>query len=186
MHKNIKIIAEVKTESPFGFRSDLSWDELFEAALEIGDIISIHTDSRWGGSFDLIRKAKARTQKPILAKGIHATDGEVRQAIDAGADLVLVVGRIPGIHADRCLIEPLTMEELKALPPGLKAVWNSRDLSDGGLKTESFAEARAAFGGWLCQASNIQTVQDIEPGADAVLVGTHLIGFSESCASDIL
>ncbi len=178
--KKIQLIAEVKTRSPFGFRSDKSWDELFEIANTVGDIISIHTDPRWAGSFDLIKKAKSLTKKPILAKGIHATDKEVQQAIDAGADYVLVVGRIPNIHQDKCLIEPTTLSELKKIPENLKVVWNSRDLSDGGIKKETFEEARKIFGGWMCQASNIKTVTDIKSGADAVLVGTHLSEFVAS------
>ncbi len=178
--KEIKIIAEVKTHSPFGYESDKSWDELFKVANEIGDIISIHTDARWGGSFELITKAKSLTKKPILAKGIHATDAEVERAMEAGADLVLVVGRIPRVHVERCLIEPNIIEELKQIPPHLRAVWNIRDLATGGFKGETFDQARAAFPGWLCQASNIRTIADINKNADAVLVGTHLFEFAES------
>ena len=58
MYKNVQIIAEVKTQSPFGFRSQKSWDELFVIADSVGDMLSVHTDPRWGGSFDLIRRAK--------------------------------------------------------------------------------------------------------------------------------
>lgn len=180
MYKSTQIIAEVKTESPFGFKSEKSWSELFTVASEVGDIISIHTDPRWGGSFDLIKKAKLLTKKTILAKGIHATDNEVQQATDAGADYVLVVGRIPALHADKCLIEPLTLNELKTIPENLKVVWNSRDLSDGSTKKETFKEARKIFNGWICQASNIKTIQDIREGANAVLVGTNLEEFAES------
>lgn len=173
------VIAEVKTQSPFGYTSSKSWDELFIIAEKVGDMLSIHTDIRWGGDFSLITQAKSLTKKPILAKGIHATDEDIQKAIDAGADFVLVVGRIPKIHLDKCLIEPNTLEELSKIPESVKAVWNSRDLKTGGLKTETFAQARALFKGWLCQASNIQTVADIQEGADAVLVGTHLEEFSE-------
>lgn len=180
MYKKTQIIAEVKTQSPFGFRSEKSWDELFAIAHEIGDIISIHTDPRWGGSFDLIRTAKSLTDKPILAKGIHAIDTEVIEAIETGANFVLVVGRVPEIYTEKCLIEPYTLMELAALAPNLRAVWNSRDLNTGGMKNETFAEARMVFKGWLCQASNIETVQDIKEGADAVLVGTHLARFAGS------
>lgn len=180
MHRKIEIIAEVKIQSPFGWKSDASWDELFEIANKIGDMISVHTDARWGGSMELITKAKSLTQKPILAKGIHATDASVREAVDRGADWVLVVGRIPKIHIERCLIEPLTLRELEAMPANLKAVWNSRDLNTGGLKSETFQEARKMFRGWLCQASNIKTIADIQEGANAVLVGTHLIDFFKS------
>ncbi len=183
MYKGISIIAEVKTESPFGYRSDKSWDELFAIANKVGDMVSIHTDPRWGGSFELLKKARAMTNKPILAKGIHNTDEEIEKALECGADWVLVVGRIPVVHAEKCMVEPTTLEELKTIPAHLRVVWNSRDLKTGGLKTETFQEARALFKGWLCQASNIKTVADIEPGADAVLVGTHLEGFTSSLSA---
>ena len=180
MQKRTQIIAEVKTKSPFGFSSDKSWDDLFRVANEIGDIISIHTDARWGGSFDLIKKAKSLTDKPILAKGIHADDALVEKAFESGADWVLVVGRIPRVNPAKCFIEPLTLDELKRIPVDLRVVWNSRDIATGGLKRETFAQARKIFGGWLCQASNIKTVDDVEEGADAVLVGTHLVEFARS------
>ncbi len=180
MYKTTQIITEVKTQSPFGFKSDKSWEELFAVAEKVGDIISIHTDPRWGGSFELVKKARKLTDKPILAKGIHATDAEIEQAIKAGADYVLVVGRITNIHQDKTIIEPLTLAELVKIPATFKVVWNSRDLSTGGLKKETFEQARKIFKGWLCQASNIRTQADIKDGADAVLVGTHLILFSES------
>jgi len=155
----IQLIAEVKTSSPFGFKSDKSWDELFQIAEKYGDIISVHTDPRWGGSFDLIKKAKSLTKKPILAKGIHETDDLLMKAFDSGADYALVVGRIPHIpeeYLKKCLIEPNSLEELKSIPADMKAVWNSRDLTTGGFKAETFEQAREIFKGWLCQASNIR------------------------------
>ncbi len=176
-NKNIQFIAEVKTTSPFGYSSKESWDELFQIAEKVGDVISIHTDRRWGGSVDLIRKAKSLTGKPILAKGIHETDDLIEQAVQAGADFVLVVGRIPKVHVEKCLIEPNTLAELKTIHRDMKVVWNSRDLATGGLKVETFEEARQIFSGWLCQASNIKTVEDIKEGADAVLVGAGLEEF---------
>ncbi len=178
--KNIQIIAEVKTQSPFGWKSHKSWEELFELAQEAGDIISIHTDERWGGSFDLVKQARSMTYKPILAKGIHATDDLIEKAILSGADWVLCVGRIPAVHVEKCLIEPNSLEELKLIPGDMKVVWNSRDLETGGFKTETFDQAREIFPGWMCQASNISTVRNIKRGADAVLVGSELEGFVES------
>ncbi len=180
MYKKTEIIAEVKTQSPFGWKSDKTWDELFEVANSIGDTISIHTDARWGGSFEILKRARSLTKKPILAKGIHAEDALIEQALDSGADWVLVVGRIPKVHIEKCLIEPLTLRELEALPRTMRAVWNSRDLATGGLKKETFDEARKIFGGWLCQASNIRRIEDIQEGADAALIGTHLINFADS------
>lgn len=180
LNKNVQIIAEVKTESPFGFKSKQSWEELFRVASKIGDIISVHTDPHWGGSFDLVKKARRLTDKQILAKGIHKTDADIRKALKAGADWVLVVGRVPKTNLEQCMIEPVTLKELSKLPKGVKAVWNSRDLKTGGLKVETFKEARKLWGGWLCQASNIKDVKDVEPSADAILVGEHLLQFANS------
>lgn len=174
------LIAEAKPVSPFGFRSDRSWEELFALACDVGDWVSVHTDPRWGGSFELLARARAMTDKPLLAKGIHATDEEVRRAFAVGADYALVVGRVPAVHADRCLIEPTTLAELAALDPALRAVWNSRDLATGNMKAETFAEARKIFSGWLCQASNLRRAADVQEGASAVLVGSNLERFAAS------
>lgn len=180
MYKGIEIIAEVKTQSPFGYKSDKSWEELFEVANKVGDIISIHTDRRWGGSFELLQKARSLTNKPILAKGIHDSDADIKKALSLGANWVLVVGRIPKIHQEKLMIEPRTLEELKEIPEDIRAVWNTRDLKNGSVKKETFAQARQVFGGWLCQASHLRTAGDMEQGANAVLVGTHLIEFADS------
>lgn len=180
MRKNPVIIAEVKTQSPFGFKSERTWDELFALAERVGDMLSIHTDRRWGGSFEILKKARVMTKKPILAKGIHAKDSDIQKAIENGADFVLIVGRIPKIHKEKCIIEPYTLEGLAEIPLEFKALWNSRDLTTGGLKNDTFDDARKIFSGWLCQASNIKTVSDIHPLADAVLVGTHLESFAKS------
>ena len=176
----MKIVAEIKTHSPFGYQATKSWRELFAVAQDIGSIISVHTDPRWHGSFDFIKKAKKLTKKPILAKGLHETDEEIRKALDFGADYVLVVGRMPQIHLDKCWLEPNSLQELSLLSPTTKVVWNSRDLQTGKTKAESFSQARRLHSGWLCQASNIKTVADINPQAEAVLIGTHLIEFAQS------
>jgi len=174
----MQVIAEVKTDSPFGWHASKSWEELFEIANQIGDIISIHTDRRWNGSFELLKKARTLTNKPILAKGIHTSDADITKALTHGADFVLVVGRLPAIHTDVCLIEANTIDELKAIPTHLKAVWNSRDLNNGELKPDLFVQARKHFSGWLCQASNIAHLDDVDERADAILVGTHLPSFA--------
>lgn len=179
------LIAEVKTTSPFGWRSGGTWDELFALAARVGDVISVHTDPRWEGSVELVAKARALTPKPILAKGIHADDIQIRAALAAGADFALVVGRLPAADLlPRCLVEPNTVAELAQLPPETAAVWNSRDLRNGGLKPETFGSARAAWGGWLCQASNVGGPGDVEPSASAVLVGTALPTFARKLGFD--
>jgi len=164
-------------------------------------MVSIHTNTIWKGSFELVRKARKRTDMPILAKGFHGTDEEIEMALDAGADFVLVVGRMPNKYADKCFIEPTTLDQLSTVPEHHWAVWNSRDLSIlkdlpgipafleerwkymrsySDRKRESFQEARMKFKGKLCQASKLKTKKDIEPGADAVLVGSDLETFAKS------
>jgi indole-3-glycerol phosphate synthase len=171
------LIAEVKTVSPFGFKSDKDWSFLFDIANEHGDWISIHTDSRWGGSFDLLKHARKLTQKPILAKGIHATDDEIKRAFGSGANYVLSVGRIPPFNESQILFEPKDLGQLSLASANTKIVWNSRDLDTGGKKPETIENARHLWTGWLCQASNVKNKKDICPNVDAVLVGTNIQEF---------
>ncbi|MDP1688981.1 MAG: hypothetical protein Q8L47_02525 [bacterium] len=177
----VTFLAEVKTKSPFGYSSSLSFDELFNLVNIHGDIVSIHTDERWGGSFELLQKVRKLTAKPILAKGIHKTDSEINRALSCGANFVLVVGRIPkDISPEFLLIEPKCLAELKTISKDYKVVWNARDLETGKPKIESFVEARNIFQGWLCQASYIKTKKDLVIGADAVLIGENLREFTSS------
>jgi indole-3-glycerol phosphate synthase len=178
--KPMQVIAEVKTHSPFGWTSPHSWDYLFELACRVGDYVAIHTDPRWGGSMDLVRRARSMTDKLILAKGIHRTDDEVREALDAGADFVLVVGRVPNIELTKVYLEPTTLKELWRLPKRAHAVWNARNVWTGERKYETFGEARMLHQGWLCQASFIKSWEDVDRRANAILVGTHLPEFALS------
>ena len=201
LENGTRIIAEVKPWSPFGKRlTQNSWERQLDLAIKTGWMISSHTHHIWKGSIEQIKRTRERTDKPILAKGFHVTDEEVDEMLGAGATSVLVVGRIPQKH-NRCFIEPLTIEELATVPTTSWAVWNSRDLSSlkvlpgipqflldrwkqmdtsGDRKKESFQEARRVFKGKLCQASNITTIDDVLPGADAILVGSALETFAAS------
>ncbi len=184
----VELFAEVKTARPDGWTSPYSWSALFDLSCVHGDAVAIHTNPRWGGSFKLLDQARKHTDKPILAKGIHTKDDDVRRALDVGANMVLVVGRIPKVHKELCLIEPLGLDGLYKIPPELKVVWNTNDLlalfrsingsSKRAPKRPSWIEARTVRPtGWMCLASNIQHYSDIQPGADAILVGSHLPEF---------
>jgi indole-3-glycerol phosphate synthase len=181
----MQTIAEVKTYSPFDqWHSDRSRKQLTRIADKVGDMVAEHTNPRWHGSYDLVTQAKQRTDKPVVAKGIHATDSEVVAAVVAGADYVLVVGRVPEVHIEKCLIEVESLELLRQLPSTVRAVWNARDLSTGRPKEETFEEARQVFSGWLCQASYITLPIDVHPEADAILVGTHLPTYAQAIDPD--
>lgn len=99
-------IAEIKTQSPFGFKSSKSFHELMELAIENGDWISVHTNVLWGGDYEAISFVRKYTDKPILAKGIHSTNENIDLALKHGADCVLVVDRIPHMgYRQDCLME---------------------------------------------------------------------------------
>lgn len=177
------IIAEVKTKSPWkDHPSDRSWRELFQIAVAIGDMVAVHTSPEFGGSWHLLRYARKLTCKPLVAKGLHPTDDDVKRAFDWGANWVLVVGRVPRVKPYACLIEPRNLTELHTIPNGLCVVWNARNLETGERKCQSFKQARQLWPRprWLCQASYIKTHQDISSDADAILVGTHLVEFARS------
>jgi len=180
---NPLVIAEVKTESPFGFRSDRSWTELFAIALDVGDVVSVHVDPRWGGSLGFLRGARALTTRPLLAKGIHAADIDVRRALGAGAQWVLVVGRVPAPDLlPFCLLEPKSVAEAVEMPVTARLVWNARDIETGKRKQESYGDLRRALGPdrWICQASFIGSWGDVAPSASAILVGEYLPEFAKA------
>lgn len=183
MRVNVRplVIAEVKTESPFGFKSPHGWRTLLQDAVDVGDVVSIHVDPEWGGSLDLLHEARGKTDLPILAKGFHRTDDEIYESLGAGAQLVLVVGRIPWWKLlPFCLVEPLTIADAKSLPKDTRIVWNQRNVFTGEPKAETFEEARAALDHlWMCQASFVKTIDDVSVHASAVLVGQHLPEFAE-------
>lgn len=189
-------IAEVKIKSPFGFNKKDEWNYRFDLARNYGDWISIHTNHLWGGDISNIKLARENTDKPILAKGFHKTDKEIRQCLDAGANYVLIVDRIPERkYIDNCLLEFSEFKELQKaanIYPWAKFVWNARDLKTGKLKSSSilgkvinhftlfdiYREINKNI--WLCQASGILNKQQVNPLANAFLVGENLPQFIRS------
>lgn len=184
------LVAEAKTRSPFDplYRKD--WMHQFALASEYGDMVSIHTDAPWNGSYDLIGIARKLTDKPILAKGVCTTEEGYDEAIAAGAHQVLWVGVIP---PPRCRanswFEPTRIWRGNMLGPvaeaGIPVVINSRDVLCGGTETEGeegiwewFAQNSPDT--FLVQASNIKTFSDIRPEANAALVGTYLESFVDT------
>lgn len=195
-------IAEVKTKSPFELIYNQNWDYKFDIANKLGDIISIHTEAPWNGSFDLITKAKARTNKPILAKGYHRSILDIHNSFLCGADMVLVIRKENedllyllqlerignfSLYEKEFVIEAVDLEQLAWLEKvrfdyhglqGMLVVWNQRNLNSGFPKKETFKEAREIYKGKLIQASLIKGKTDIDPNADGVLIGTNLEEFT--------
>ena len=183
-------IAEIKTQSPFGYKSEHSFVSLMECAIKNGDWISVHTNALWGGDYDAISFVKKNTNKPILAKGIHGTNDDVNRAFDHGADYVLVVDRYPesttnSLTEDRKarILHEMNFSNVKRNVEfsshwaGVKYVCNSRDLRNGHPKMKSELDDFIKLGVWTCQASGIISRRDVNPNVQAFIVGENLIDF---------
>jgi indole-3-glycerol phosphate synthase len=187
-------IAEIKTKSPFGFKTDVPFKSLMDLAIKHGDWISVHTNALWGGDYDSISFVRQNTNKPILAKGFHYTDDDVRRALDHGANYVLVVNRTPHFRMrDKCLLE-LDTKEFNTMMNAFQAVgafglrrkefynrhkfvYNTRDLRTGLPKEKNELEQYIDSGFWICQASGISKPSDVVPGVKAFIVGEKLAEF---------
>ncbi len=187
-------IAEIKTQSMFGFEAVYHREHLTEYAIRYGDWISVHTDARFGGSFDDIYRIRRMTDKPILAKGFHTHIDDVKKAFDLGADYVLSVDSYhPDCRLKNMLYEITQYPDIPQNPkhrihwenmadhPDLQVVYNGRNLNSGiGRKyIGNYSKYRAAFK-WVCGASLLQHPRDVQmfyPGCDAFIVGENLIEF---------
>jgi len=178
-------IAEVKTQSPFGYRSEHSFIELLETADKFGDWVSIHDNALWGGDLEAITFARRYTSRPILAKGFHATDDSITSAIRHGANYVLVVDRIPHPQLwSKCLFEWNCFAHFKQAQDQeddrfdkQKFVCNSRNLRTGKPKQDNELPNYLNEKVWVCQASGIRTPADVNPLANAFIVGEHLMEY---------
>ena len=178
-------IAEIKTASMFGYKSIYSRYYLTQLAITCGDWISVHTDPRFGGSFDDIYQIRKMTKKPILAKGFHTHNDDIKKAFDLGADYVLTV-RPPTLslcdkfNVDKLLFEVDKVGDIR-LDYQYKYVYNSRDLNTGWKKysLNEYLEFREKCA-WLCGASMVsdsKMAEKLYPKHDAVLVGTELVNY---------
>ncbi len=174
------IVAEVKMKSPYGWVNPMMARDQLAICEEVGDFISVHTDSMWGGSWDHLVDMRNRTAKPILAKGFHPTIAHVQRALDCGADHVLTVGWHPeGRLSQYCWHEVETRDQL--INSGARwIVLNSRDPRTGETRTGTGVAAQRvvtsadSLGHKLVQASLIRCATDVVPGMDAILIGEGL------------
>ena len=184
-------IAEIKTQSPFGYKSNDSFATLMECAIHHGDWVAVHTNALWGGDFDAISFVRKYTDKPILAKGIHGTNDDIHRAFDHGANYVLVVDRIPNT-SDYLLQEKFKARVLMEFSnisrvvgnvrfnqywKDSKYVYNARDLQTGLPRRTNQLSTLLELGVWTCQASMITSWYDVNPNVQAFIVGEHLVSF---------
>ena len=173
----------------FGFRAKYSRSTLIDYALRCGDWVSVHTDARFGGGFDDIYQIRKLTGKPILAKGFHCHDDDVKKAFDLGANHVLVVDRLSrkllSDYGDKILFELSDLNNIEKVSYDFiewgKFVYNGRDLSSGiGKKyIGNYSKYREKFK-WLCGASLLKEPDDVHryyPDCDAFIIGENLVEF---------
>jgi indole-3-glycerol phosphate synthase/phosphoribosylanthranilate isomerase len=192
-------VAEFKRRSPSAgdIRPDAEAAAFARAYAEAGaQAISVLVDERFAGSWDDLRSARAVTTLPILAKGFFSSKDDLRAAREAGADAVLLLLRDLddrrtaelkqgaaelGLDA---LVEAHDARELEravrlgADPIGL----NARDLATFAVDRRDQLElvAHAPRDRVVVAESGIasraQGAAAELAGADAVLVGTSLMG----------
>jgi hypothetical protein len=170
------VVAEIKQRSPFtGWVNPLPWRDQLAICEQVGDIISVHTDEMWGGSWRHLVDVRMATSKPILAKGFHPSETHVKACLDIldSNDSVLTVGWDGGQYAARCWMECETVEQLIETASE-RVVWNRRCPRTGAKSEVRPAKARALRDGWLCQASHITAPQDVVPLMEAILIGQGL------------
>ena len=89
-------IAEIKRRSPSAgdLRPDADPARLASAYARAGAAaVSVLVDTRFGGTWDDLRAARAASDVPLLAKGFFSTADDLRTAKDGGADAVLLLLR---------------------------------------------------------------------------------------------
>ncbi len=195
MSKKPIFIAEIKTQSPYGFKSDYSFAQLMHYAIEYGDWISVHTNPLWDGSMEAISFVRKFTDKPILAKGLHSRPRDIKETFERGASSCLTVDYIPNVISNdwyndnfynhRLLLEYSNINKVKKFLNSnnhrvwkeQKFVYNLRDLRTGFLKKKNELQDYLDLGLWTCQASGIKSIKDVHPGVDAFIVGQNLVDF---------
>lgn len=191
-------IAEIKRRSPSA--GDLRPDAdpaALAATFERGGAaaVSVLVDGRFGGSVDDLRATRAAVSLPLLAKGFFATEAELAELREAGADAVLLLLRDLGDEtAGRlqrrarelgmdALVEAHDADELaRAAALGANPIGiNARDLTTFAVDRQAQLELVAAAprdraivaeSGVYARAHGAEAEL---AGADAILVGSALM-----------
>ncbi len=204
--EGLATIAEIKRRSPSAgdLRPNADPARLAAAFEESGAAaVSVLVDDRFAGTVADLRAARAAVALPLLAKGFFSTEDELTELRRAGADAVLLLLRDLGDEEARrlqaharelgmdALVEAHDARELeRAVALGADPIGiNARDL-------ETFAIDRSAQLALVAEAPRDRVVvaesaihtraaaleADVA-GADAVLVGTHLMRAADPAAT---
>jgi indole-3-glycerol phosphate synthase / phosphoribosylanthranilate isomerase len=195
-------IAEIKRRSPSAgdLRPDADPALIAPQLIAAGAAaLSVLVDERFGGSLDDLRAARVATDAPLLGKGFFREEDDLRRLREAGADAVLLLlrdlddGRVAelmraaaalGLDA---LVEAHDAEELdRAVALGADPIGiNARDLSTFRIdrKAQLDLVTRVPRNRVVIAESGVhsraQGAAAELAGADAILVGTALMGAAE-------
>ena len=202
---DIALIAEVKRQSPSAgvICPDFDWLTLaktFES--EGASCLSVLTDEKFfGGSLDYLRQIRALVKLPLLRKDFIIDERQILEAIEWGADAILLIvailtdGQIKKFHSLATgaglavLVEVHDEGELeRALKIGAKLIGvNNRDLktfkvdlaTTERLAGKLFSSRVTRHSSLLVAESGVHTRADVERlkkcGANAILVGESLM-----------
>ncbi len=199
LQDNVTVIAEIKKASPSAgvIRENLNVESIAEMYGDNGAAaISVVTDSDFfQGELSWLKRVKDRVSLPVIRKDFILDEKQVFESKDAGADAVLLIAAIldeTTLNALYGLIYKLGMEVLveirslkeldMALGAGAEIIGiNNRNLENFKVGTEEFVQLvnQIPDNKIVVAESGIHKREDLlfirEHGADAVLVGTHLM-----------
>ncbi len=191
-----RFILEIKKASPSAgaIRADADVAAIARGYAGVADALSVLTDgSRFGGSLDDVRTARAQFDGPILAKDFFLDPRQVVEARIAGADAILVMlsllddaqARTMIDEARRlgmdCLVEVHDEPEMRrAIALGAPLIGiNNRDLRDLSIDLSTTERlARLAPDRLLVSESGIASRSDVDRLAsqvDGFLIGSALM-----------
>lgn len=207
--ERVRVIAEVKRRSPSagalaGEVDPAERARLYEAAGAAA--VSVLTDAAFDGAMGDLESARAAVGVPTLRKDFLVDPWQVWESRAAGADAVLVIvaavsdpelaalaeaAREAGLGILVEVHDPAELERAAAIDPEVVGV-NARDLAtfavDPAAARATIREARAILGDAVLVAeSGIDGPGPVrlaaEAGADAVLVGEHLMRAPDPAAA---
>lgn len=198
----LAVIAEIKRKSPSAgdLRPDLDPEELAREYVAAGAAtLSVLTDGpAFGGSLDLMRRARAASGVPVLRKEFIIDEYQLVEARVHGADAVLLIAGVldaselarmhdaaEGLGLD-VLVEIHNEAELEIVAASRATVRmfgiNNRDLKAQKTDLATFerlAPAARSISGFLVAESGLRTNADAwrmhAAGASALLVGESLL-----------
>jgi anthranilate phosphoribosyltransferase len=163
------VFAEVKLRTPLRAFSGPSLEERVAAYVEGGaEAISVVTHPSFGGSLDLLRRVRALTDRPIVAKDFLRRPDEVAALARAGADGVLLLLDLIGPAAVQSLAEECVRH---GVTPFVESSWGVPDPLPG-IPAIPVCNARSLFSlaeGRFFRDAAARSAARGRPGARALL-----------------